>query len=162
MQLGFPHGKIANHGRAESRRNPLGRHCLAFDSLENRWLLTAGELTISMYADQTGISPGQTAGFTITIENDMGYDAQGVGLGDSLPNLNGYFLNWQIDTSRGNQADFVISGLPGSQALSLAPSISTLPAAEAISVHIVAQTQSFGYGKLLNTATTGASNQPST
>ncbi|OYV85111.1 MAG: hypothetical protein B7Z73_14210, partial [Planctomycetia bacterium 21-64-5] len=132
------------------------------------------QVDILKIADQQSIDAGQTAGFTIKISNDGANTATGLTLNDPLPPGYGNDINWQIDSSgmgygAGTQpADFVITGPVGNQVLSLAPSITSLPAGASISVNITGQTSLNDVNPnlapctttLVNTATVNACNEP--
>jgi uncharacterized repeat protein (TIGR01451 family) len=132
------------------------------------------QVVVSKIADQTSIDAGQTAGFTVKIQNVGANTADGVTLTDLLPPGVAGDINWQIDTSGSGfgtgtePADFVISGAMGSQTLTLVPSVNTLPAGASVSVHITGQTSLDDVDPTLkpctttivNTATVNASNEP--
>ncbi len=125
-------------------------------------------------ADDPFISPGQTAGFTVEIENLGSFPATGVTLNDPLPGGAGHDINWTIDPSTGMPADFQITGSVGNQTLTLAPGFGSLAGFQPLAVHITGLTSladapnvfqsSGGYtietGQLDNTATVSAANEP--
>ena len=103
-------------------------------------------VTVTKTADSATITPGQTAGFTVTITNSGTATATGVTLSDPLPAGVGDDVVWTINTSKntGNYvpADFVITGTKaGSQSLTLASSFNdTLAPGQSIAVDITAPT----------------------
>ncbi|MGH7139333.1 MAG: DUF4214 domain-containing protein, partial [Pirellulales bacterium] len=132
------------------------------------------QVVVFKIADQQQVNAGDTAGFTVKIQNVGANTADGVTLSDSLPGGVGNDINWQIDTTglgfgTGTEpADFVISGPVGSQTLTLVPSVNTLPAGASLSIHITGQTSLDDVDPsvpachtiLVNTATVNASNEP--
>src|SRR5438876_176606 len=86
--------------RGSVARN-LQRFMPALELLEDRRLLNGSgpDVDVLKSADQSTITAGQTAGFTVKITNDGDATATGVTLNDSLPAGLGNDINWQIDTS---------------------------------------------------------------
>jgi uncharacterized repeat protein (TIGR01451 family) len=130
--------------------------------------ILAPDVDITKTADNSTITAGQTAGFTVTITNEGLATATGVTLTDPLPAGTGGDVNWSIDTTTGNSADFVITGSVGHQSLVLSASFlasDTLAAGASISVHITSPTNGADTsattftGTLPNTATVTAPNQ---
>jgi uncharacterized repeat protein (TIGR01451 family) len=104
-------------------------------------------VTVTKTADACTIAAGQTAGYTVTITNIGTATATGVTLSDPLPAGLGKNITWIIDSSKGNPADFTISGSAANQNESLGLSsyfINTLgdslAAGQSISVHITGVT----------------------
>ncbi len=102
-------------------------------------------LSITKTADQSSIAGGQTAGFTVTIANSGTAAANGLTLSDPLPAGGSGDINWTIDTTVGNPADFTITGSKGSQSLSLSSFFITtigdsLSPGQSIVVHITSPT----------------------
>jgi uncharacterized repeat protein (TIGR01451 family) len=95
-------------------------------------------LTLTKTADQTSITAGTKAGFTVTITNTGSSDASGLSLSDPLPP--GADLNWTIDTTTGSPNNFQITGSAGSQSLVLTAPGTTLAAGTSESVHITSST----------------------
>jgi uncharacterized repeat protein (TIGR01451 family) len=106
----------------------------------------APNVIVTKTADCAAITPGQTAGFTVTITNTGTATATGVTLSDPLPAGLGDDVVWSINTAKntGNYvpADFVINGTTaGSQTLTLASSFNgTLAPGQSIAVDITAPT----------------------
>ncbi len=101
-------------------------------------------LGITKTADNSSITAGSPAGYTVTISNTGNGSATGLTLTDPLPSGGGD-INWTIDTSKGNPNDFSISGAAGSQSLALSSYfINTvgdyLAPGQSISVHITSPT----------------------
>jgi uncharacterized repeat protein (TIGR01451 family) len=124
----------------------------------------APDVTVAKTADQSPITAGSAAGFTITVTNIGSATATGVTLSDPLPAGAGNNINWAINGGA-NGADFRISGAVGSQTLSLLPADNTMAAGASLVVHIGGTTTvadapapSFS-GTLVNTATVSASNE---
>jgi uncharacterized repeat protein (TIGR01451 family) len=121
---------------------------------------------VSNTADQTPIIAGETAGFTIEIQNIGGSTASGLTLSDPLPAGAAGDINWQVDTSGIGLAsatqpqDFSLVGATGGQQLLLSALVTTLPANASISVHITGQTTAADSGSLTNTATVNSLNEP--
>jgi uncharacterized repeat protein (TIGR01451 family) len=101
-------------------------------------------LGITKSADQTTIVAGSTAGFTVTLTSNGTSPATGIMLSDPLPPGAGNDINWMIDTTTGNPADFQITGAVGSQNLGLSPSFigggDSLAPGQSISVHVTGLT----------------------
>ena len=100
----------------------------------------AAQLAVVKTADSATVTPGEAAGFTVTISNTGSVAATDVTLSDPLPAGAGNDINWMIDTTRGNPAFFIINGSVGSQVLALNPSPTTLNAGASLSVHITGTT----------------------
>jgi uncharacterized repeat protein (TIGR01451 family) len=98
----------------------------------------APDVTVTKTADASCVAAGQTAGYTVTISNIGMATATGVTLSDPLPAGLGKDIKWTIDTSKGNPADFQITGTTGNQSLSLISSVNTLAAGASLTVHITA------------------------
>jgi uncharacterized repeat protein (TIGR01451 family) len=122
--------------------------------------IDAPDVGIAETADQSSITAGATAGYTITLTNKGMGTAIGMTLSDSLPAGAGKDVNWTIDTSTGNPNSFVLSGAVGSQTLALA-SNTTLAAGASLTVHITGATTNSDVGTLTNTATVNAGNEAS-
>jgi uncharacterized repeat protein (TIGR01451 family) len=113
--------------------------------------ILAPQITLTKTADQSSITVGQTAGFTVTVTNGGAGTANGVTLSDPLPAGLGKDVNWQIDMTKGSPADFTITGgSTGSQSLALSSSFisvgDNLAAGQSISVHITAPTHTDDLG----------------
>jgi hypothetical protein len=95
-------------------------------------------------ADAASILSGQKAGFTVTITNNGNATDTGVTLSDPLPAGSGGDVNWTIDTTTGNPADFAITGSMGAQSLILSPAFiaagDSLAPGQSITVHITSPT----------------------
>jgi uncharacterized repeat protein (TIGR01451 family) len=98
------------------------------------------QLEVVKTADLATVTPGEAAGFTVTISNPGSAAAAGVTLSDPLPAGSGHDIDWMIDTTTGNPASFTITGSVGSQVLALNPSCITLGAGASLSVHITGMT----------------------
>jgi uncharacterized repeat protein (TIGR01451 family) len=105
--------------------------------------------------DQTSVSPGATAGFTLLIYNEGGDTATGVTLSDPLPPGANNDITWTIDNSTGNFAAFTLTG----RTLSLNSGTSLAPGAS-LTVHVTGQTGANDTGTLTNVATVNAGNEP--
>ncbi|HZL34049.1 MAG TPA: SdrD B-like domain-containing protein [Tepidisphaeraceae bacterium] len=114
----------------------------------------APDLDVLKTADQTPIHVGDSAGFTVKLFNEGAGLANNITLNDPLP---GGDINWSI--ASGDTADFQITGAAGSQILSLAPGLTSLPAGQTLSVDIKGTTQLSDAGSLVNTATVNAGNE---
>jgi uncharacterized repeat protein (TIGR01451 family) len=97
-------------------------------------------LAVTKTADFATVTPGSTAGFTVTISNTGSAAATGVTLSDPLPAGAGSDINWMIDTTTGNPNSFNINGSVGSQVLVFNPSSITLGAGASLTVHITGLT----------------------
>ena len=136
------------------------------------------DVVVFKTADNPFITPGQTAGFTVELENVGDLNATGITLTDLLPGGAGRDIEWTIDPTTGNPADFQITGPIGEQSLTLVPGVfltGPLPGLQTdrTSVHITGVTSvadapnvfqsSGGYtietGQLDNTATVSAANE---
>ena len=98
------------------------------------------QLTVTKTADSSTVTAGSLAGFTVTISNSGAVTTTGVTLSDPLPAGAGNDIDWTIDTTKGNPADFTITGAVGSQVLALNPSVNTLAAGASLMVHITGLT----------------------
>jgi uncharacterized repeat protein (TIGR01451 family) len=102
---------------------------------------TKPQLKVTKTPDKATVTPGSLAGFTVTISNPGAAAATGVKLTDPLPGGAGSDIYWTIDTTKGNPADFTITGAVGSQMLTLDPSSGiTLNAGASLTVHITGPT----------------------
>jgi uncharacterized repeat protein (TIGR01451 family) len=127
----------------------------------------AADVDVSKVAEFSQINAGsENAGYAIRVFNEGSATATGVTLSDPLPAGPGIDITWQIDTTTGDPADFVISGPVGAQVLTLAPGVTTLTAGQALVVHIVGTTTFVDApgptfrGTITNTATVNATNEP--
>ncbi|HEU5214155.1 MAG TPA: hypothetical protein VFU30_01305 [Gaiellaceae bacterium] len=119
------------------------------------------DVSITKTADHTSpVNAGDQIGFTVEVQNTGAGDATGVTLDDPLPAGSGSGVTWTIDSSVGTPGQFVLSGAPGSQSLSL--DSGTLPAGADYTIHLVAQTSATECSTYDNTATltTGNANNP--
>jgi uncharacterized repeat protein (TIGR01451 family) len=101
-------------------------------------VVLAPDVTVAQTADQSTITAGQVAGFTITLRNIGQGSATGVTLSDPLPAGPGQDIVWMIDATTGNPAAFAISGTAGNQVLALHPAGISLAPGAGLSVHITA------------------------
>jgi len=109
--------------------------------------------TITKTPDAASVSAGTSIGFTVTLSNTGAGTATGVTLSDALPG--GILLtpvHWSIDGSTGNPAAFSISGVDGSQAMSLAGQPISLVAGASLTVHVTAPTTAQNCAVYNNTA----------
>ncbi len=107
------------------------------------------QLSVTKVADLPTVVTGSTAGYTVTISNPTMVAVTGLTLSDPLPAGAGSDINWMIDTSTGNPADFQITGSVGSQTLGFSSSFLTtdsLAANTSISVHITGLTHTADSG----------------
>jgi uncharacterized repeat protein (TIGR01451 family) len=127
--------------------------------------VVAADVTVLTVADQSPVSAGQAAGFTITVSNAGGNGATGVTLDDPLPAGAGNDVSWQIDPNTGDAGSFDLSGPVGGQELTLAPGVSTLAPGQTLTVHVTGLTTADDApapslsGLLANTATASADNE---
>ncbi|HEV3339865.1 MAG TPA: hypothetical protein VG125_05895, partial [Pirellulales bacterium] len=102
------------------------------------------QLTITKVPDSATVTAGSTIGYTVTIANPGTATATGLTLTDLLPPGGNEFFNWSIDSTKGNPADFAITGSPGSQSLAFSSAFLTSPDSlgpgQSISVHITTPT----------------------
>jgi len=110
------------------------------------------KVSITKTADHTApVNAGDPIGFTVEVKNTGTGTATGVVLNDPLPAGSGSGVTWAIDSSVGTPGQFVLSGVKGSQTLSL--DSSTVPAGADYKVHITAQTSETECSTYDNTAT---------
>ena len=119
----------------------------------------ASDVDATLTADQSSISGGDRAGFTVTLTNTGPGDAEGALLFDALPAGQGADLTWAIDQGAGDPSAFTITGSPGQQLLLLAPGLSTLAPGRSLLVHVSAATTSHDAPVLNNSALVDASNE---
>jgi uncharacterized repeat protein (TIGR01451 family) len=115
-------------------------------------------ITVTKTPDCTQITPGSTAGYTVTITNTGNVPATGLTLSDLLPAGQGNDISWTIDTSGTGlgagtvPADFKISGSAPNQTLVLSSVLGgTLAAGQSISVHITGATHADDVTSTCNT-----------
>src|SRR4029077_1901490 len=119
-------------------------------------------VTITKTADAAIVNAGDPIGFTVVVSNTGAGAATGVNLTDNLPAGNVLTpVHWSIDGSTGNPAAFSISGLDGSQTLSLAGQPISLAAGASLSVHVTAPTTAQNCATYNNTASVSAGNDGS-
>ncbi|HXN90530.1 MAG TPA: hypothetical protein VN906_03505, partial [Candidatus Sulfotelmatobacter sp.] len=119
-------------------------------------------VTILKTPDAASVSAGTSIGFTVTLSNTGAGTATGVTLTDALPGGNLLTpVHWSIDGSTGNPAAFSISGVDGSQALSLAGQPISLVTGASLSVHVTAPTTAQNCAVYNNTASVSTSNDGS-
>ncbi len=117
---------------------------------------------VSKSADNATVNAGEEIGFTVTVSNTGAGEAKGVTLTDALPGGNaGDPVHWVIDGTTGDFASFTISGLDGSQQLTLAGQPITMAAGASLTVHVTAATDSTSCAQYDNTASVSTSNDGS-
>ncbi len=113
------------------------------------------DVTATVSADAPQLIIGANAGFTIQLSNvGMGL-ATGLSLQDALPALGGGQL-WSIDPASPNASAFAVTGVAGSQMLSL-NSVNSLAAGGSLLVHLTGITAALG--TLSNAASVSAGNE---
>jgi uncharacterized repeat protein (TIGR01451 family) len=113
-----------------------------------------GVIEVDKTPDAASVSAGTPIGFTVTVKNTGQGDATGVTLSDALPGGNvATPVDWTIDGSTGNPSAFSITGVDGSQQLTLAGQPITLAAGQTLTVHVTAGTTSTSCATYDNTAT---------
>jgi uncharacterized repeat protein (TIGR01451 family) len=118
---------------------------------------SAPQVSLTKLADHSApVSAGKQIGFTVEVKNTGLGIARGVSLTDPLPAGSGAGVAWAIDGSNGTPGEFVLSGVKGSQTLSLGST--TLAAGADYKVHITAQTSETECSSYENTATLTARN----
>jgi uncharacterized repeat protein (TIGR01451 family) len=124
-------------------------------------LITCNPASIQVLktADAGSVNAGDTIGFTVTVKNNGTGTAKGITLTDPLPAGTGSGVTWAVDGSVGNPASFSLTGVKGSQSLTLVPS--TLVAGASLSVHITAATSAGECTSYDNTASVSTSNDGS-
>jgi uncharacterized repeat protein (TIGR01451 family) len=110
-------------------------------------------LSITKSADSASVGAGSQIGFTVTLSNSGGGDAEGLSVSDSLPAGSG--VNWTIDAAN-TDPGWSVSGSPPNQSLSYAPT--TLVAGASTHVHVVSSTGPSSCGTYDNTASYTSSN----
>jgi uncharacterized repeat protein (TIGR01451 family) len=110
-------------------------------------------LSITKTADSATVDAGSQIGFTVTLANSGGGDAEGLSVSDSLPAGSG--VNWTIDAAN-TDPGWSVSGSPPNQSLSYAPT--TLAAGASTHVHVVSSTGPSSCGAYDNTASYTSSN----
>ncbi|HXA27559.1 MAG TPA: hypothetical protein VN193_02325 [Candidatus Angelobacter sp.] len=117
---------------------------------------------VNKTADATSVSAGTAIGFTVTVSNTGAGNATGVTLTDALPGGNASTpVHWAIDSGTGNPSAFSISGVDGSQQLTLSGQPVGMAAGASLVVHVTAATSSTSCTKYDNTASVTTSNDGS-
>ena len=102
---------------------------------------TQSVAAVSVYnvADFTGINPGTTAGFTVTVNSSGTDTANGLSFSDPLPSASG--INWSISSGG---PEWSITGSPPNQALAF--STTTMAQGTSSTVHVQSATSSLACG----------------
>ena len=114
------------------------------------------DIAITKVADDPSVAAGDPIGFTITVTNEGGSEAQGVTLTDDLPA--GGDLDWSIESQTGISG-CTISGAVGSQSIDC-PTVN-LAADASYSIHIVSDTSNASADSVTNTASVTTTNDGS-